>query len=193
MADAEALAITLQVARALEELGIRYLVGGSLASSFHGIPRSTQDADLVVDLRTEQIQLLLSRLQPDFYVDDERAREAVTHRRSFNLIHLASLFKVDLFVLKDEPYPQEEMRRRQPLELSMGSLVVASPEDTLLQKLLWYRAGNEVSERQWQDVLGILKVQRGRLDRAYLERWAESLDLTRLLSRATQESGYRGQ
>lgn len=184
MADFEALAVTAEVARALEQLGVPYFIGGSLASSFHGIPRASQDADLVADLRAEHVARFVERLSGRFYVDNERVHDAIRRRASFNLIHLASLFKIDVFVLKDEPLAHEELRRRQRIELPGGPLDIASPEDTILQKLLWYRLGSEVSERQWQDVLGVLKVKRGRLDLDYLRQWARRVGIEDLLDAA---------
>jgi hypothetical protein len=189
MAEAEEFAAVLRMARALDELGVPYFVGGSFASSHHGLPRSTQDADVVADLREEHVGPLLERLRGEFYVDDERARDAVARRASFNVIHLATMFKVDLFVLADEPHAREELARRQPLALAPGTLAVASAEDTLLHKLRWYRLGGGASERQWGDALGILKVQGRLLDRAYLDRWAADLGVADLLARAFAEAG----
>lgn len=192
MAELEALVVATRVVRALEDLGVSYLVGGSLASSVHGIPRASEDADLVADLRPEHIAPLVAKLRPEFYVDEERASTAVQRRASFNVIHLQTMFKVDLFVLKDEPFAREEMRRRQRLELPSGTLEVASAEDTILQKLLWYRLGSGVSERQWRDVLGILKVKRGRLDLGYLRLWADEMDLQDLLDQALTSASLHG-
>ncbi len=189
MAEIEALAVAMEVVQALAELGVEYLVGGSLASSVHGIPRASQDADLVVDLRPEHVAPLVAKLRAAFYIDDERARDAVRRRTSFNVIHLGTMFKIDLFVLKDEPLAREEMRRRQRLDLPSGTLEIASPEDTILQKLLWYRLGSGVSERHWRDALGILKVKRGTLDLEYLRHWAEQMAIGDLLEEALSESG----
>jgi hypothetical protein len=136
----------------------------------------------------------MAALGSRFYVDADRAREAVRRQSSFNVIELATMFKVDLFVLGDDPAAQEEMARSQRFELpeEAGELPVASPEDTVLQKLRWYRLGHEVSDRQWQDALGVLQVQGKRLDRAYLERGAVALRVQDLLERALREAGLEG-
>lgn len=185
MVQPEAFEACLPVIRAFEVLDVDYLVGGSLASSFHGTPRSTLDVDLVADLKTAHGPLLVARLGDAYYADPERITLAIAKRSSFNVIYLRTMFKVDVFVLGDDPLAREEMRRRQRIDLGDGTEVdVASAEDVVLQKLLWYRLGNEVSDRQWNDLLGVIRVRGDQLDRPYLHRWAEHLGLTDLLRRA---------
>lgn len=190
MAD-DALRATLVVVATLEELGLDYLIGGSLASSLHGIPRSTQDADVVVDLPLSRVGELVAALAGRFYIDEEMARDAVLRASSFNVIHLPTMFKVDLFVLGSDPMSRTELARRQRYQVgaNLTEVFVASAEDTILQKLIWYRRGNEVSDRQWQDVLDVLRVQGRRLDHGYLERWADELGLRRLLDEARSAAG----
>jgi hypothetical protein len=182
--------VATRVARALEALGLRYLVGGSLASSLHGLPRSSYDADILAEIPASRIDQLVRLLEADFYIDGEMIRHALRHRISFNLIHYDSGFKVDVFLLTDDPLLQEEMRRRQTQDVGDpdGPLYFATAEDMILQKLAWYRAGGETSERQWTDVLGILKVQGEALDLDYVRRWAERRGLAELVSRAIAES-----
>lgn len=192
MALADALRATLEVVRVLDELEVPYLLGGSLASSLHGIPRSTQDADLVADLAPRHVAPLVARLQPAFYIDDERALEAIAGRSSFNIIHLETMTKVDIFPLKPDPLSRREMERRQLVTLAEepdASLWVASAEDIILQKLAWFELGGGVSERQWQDVLGVLKVRRGELDIEEMRRDAEEAGLGALLRRALDDAG----
>lgn len=187
----EALRTCLDVARVLERLDIPYVVGGSLASSLHGIPRSTNDADLAVELGQEKVRPLVEALEGRYYVDEERARDAVRRQASFNVIELATMFKVDLFVLGAGPLDREELARRQRIELpeSGDEVEVASAEDTVLQKLHWFQIGRGVSDRQWQDLLGVLQVQGSRLDRQYLDRGAGLLGVEDLLRRALREAG----
>ena len=190
MALNEPYAVTLRVARALERLGLRYLIGGSLASSLHGFPRSTNDADLLAEIPGARVDQLVAELAQDFYVDGDMIRDAIRRGASFNLIHLSTMFKVDVFVLTRDPLLQEEMRRRSEHALQPDSperAWFASAEDTVLHKLDWYKKGGCTSERQWQDLIGVIKVQGAELDLAYLRGWAPSLDVAELLERALAE------
>ncbi|MEW6753800.1 MAG: nucleotidyl transferase AbiEii/AbiGii toxin family protein [Candidatus Latescibacterota bacterium] len=190
----QVLEVTLLVTQTLERLGIPYLVGGSLASSLHGIPRATQDVDIVAAVRREHVASLVAALQASFYIDAEMIREAIGRGSSFNVIHLASLFKVDLFVARDDVPAHQQMERRQTHVISeqpRRELMVASPEDTVLHKLRWYRMGDEVGERQWSDVLGVLRVRGAALDAEYLLRTAALMGVADLLERALGEAGMR--
>jgi len=192
VAPEEGFQVVLEVARVLDRLGVPYAVGGSLASSLHGIPRSSQDGDLVADLRAEHVQPFTAAIANLFYVSPERVLQAVQHRSSFNIVHLKTAIKVDIFVLSSEPLSLQEMARRQvlPVPGEPGTtLYVASAEDTVLQKLLWYRKGNMVSDRQWNDILGVLKVQRADLDFNYLKEWAAQTGVDDLLKKALEEAG----
>jgi hypothetical protein len=188
----EILAITLRVAEELERLGVVYAVGGSLASSLHGIPRATQDVELVADLRPEHIPALAATLRESFYLDEEAMEEAVRLRASFNVIHLETLFKVDIFVAKNDVATRQELQRRQAYVVADDPprvLVVVSAEDIVVQKLHWFRLGDEVSERQWLDALGVLRVQGAHIDTAYLLRVASLLGVEDLLRRACSDAG----
>jgi hypothetical protein len=177
---------------AFEQLGVTYHIGGSVASSAHGIPRTTADIDLVADLREEQVKPFVERLQEAYYADERMIRRAIMQRASFNLIHLATMLKVDVFIPKERAFDREAARRASPHALDEAEnarlFYLASPEDVILAKLEWYRAGGEASERQWSDVLGVMKVQAQALDRDYLERWAGQLGLSDLLARAMEEA-----
>lgn len=190
MAD-ETLRAALAVVEALEQAGVRYCLGGSLASSLHGVPRSTQDVDVVVDLPQERVAALLEAFGDRFYADPERVRDAVARRASFNVIHLETILKADLFVLGEDALGRSEMDRRTRHRLGGTEgpeIFVASAEDTVLQKLLWYRLGNEISDRQWRDLVEVLQVQGRRLDRAYLDRWAAEAGVEDLLAEALSEA-----
>ncbi len=172
-------------------LEIPYQVVGSLASSMHGIPRATMDVDIVADLRTDQIGEFVDQLKTDFYADAEMIKEALARQRSFNLIHYASSYKFDIFPLAGDEYSLTQFGRREFSETkSFGNPIkcaVASAEDTILNKLRWYRLGGETSERQWNDLRGIIRIQGERLDRSYLNTWAPRLEVADLLERLLHE------
>jgi hypothetical protein len=185
----EALAIALRVVRILESLGARAWIGGSLASSAFGIPRATQDADIVADLSVEAVPELIARLGGEFYADEERISQGVVKRTSFNVIHLPTMFKVDVFLLQDSPWARRQLERVRTLELPEPGIHIplTSPEDIILHKLLWFREGNRVSDRQWRDGLGVVQVQAGQLDLEYLVATARELELTDLLDELLAE------
>ena len=190
--NAEQIEVNLRIARVFEELGVPYFIGGSMASSVHGIYRATNDADFIADLKLEHVSALISSLGTDFYAAEDAIRTAVRQRQSFNLIHLNTMLKVDVFVMKTAPFSMEEMARRGLVPIGAPpapQLYVASPEDTVLSKLQWYRRAGESSDRQWGDILGVLKVQRETIDQDYLRRWAAALSISDLLERAFDEAG----
>ncbi len=181
-------AVALTVVRALDALGIASTIGGSIASSFAGEPRSTIDIDIVVALDERHIPALVAALSPEFYVDGDALQRAVRARTSANLIHQDTMLKVDLFVAGGTPLDAQQIARRQPVSVSDGrTIYVHPPEDILLQKLRWYRKGGGVSDRQWRDVRAIVRVQSARLDRDYLRRNAPILGVSDLLERALAE------
>jgi hypothetical protein len=188
---AEPLAITLLVIDAFDELKVPYLIGGSLASALHGTTRSTLDSDLVVELKAEQVPELVAMLEKDFYIDENMILDAIRLQSSFNIIHFRTMFKVDVFITKGRRFDRVQFHRRQLQTVANDperKIYVTTAEDIILAKLEWYRLGNEISERQWRDILGVLKVQAGRLDLDYLHKWAAELKVADLLQRALKES-----
>lgn len=187
----EPVTVTAKVTSVLEKLGVPYFIGGALASTLYGMVRTTQDADIITELRPGHIRALIDALKDEFYVDDEMIAEAVSHHSSFNIIHRESMFKVDVFIPLEREFIRKQFARARRETLSMApeiQAVVATAEDTLLAKLEWYRLGGEISERQWRDVLGLLKVQADALDFVYLRSTAEELNVQDLLERAMKEA-----
>jgi hypothetical protein len=175
----------------LEALGIPYMVAGSLASSFHGRPRTTHDADIVIDPAPEALDRLVEGLSAaGFYVDGGAAQAALGHRGQFNAIETTTAFKVDLIIRKDRPFSREELARRQPADLAGARRVMlATAEDTILSKLEWAKKGGG-SERQMGDVRGIFDVRGAELDHEYIERWAHILGVLDLwLDAAAKDDG----
>jgi hypothetical protein len=181
--------VAKHVADAFDQLGIRYCIGGSIASGIHGEYRSTNDADFVADILPEHIASLVRTLKGEFYIDPDMMRGALRVRGSFNLIHLHTAYKVDVYVPKNRLFDRVEIERSQlqPIPLADGVVwqaPVASAEDTVLAKLDWYRQGGEASDRQWRDIIYILRLREAELDMAYLRQGAAWLGVTDLLERA---------
>ncbi len=190
------LEVLLEVVAILDREGIPYMVGGSFASSIHGMPRMTQDADLVVDLNSSQLASFVSSVESDYYIDREAAFEALANRSSFNIIHLESMFKVDLFVLRNRAFDQDSFSRRRFLTIGdkgAAKVAICAPEEMVVTKLEWYESGNRVSDRQYRDVLGMIMVQTraGQFDRAHAEQLARELGLVELLAQALDDADSR--
>ena len=196
MSLSDTVAAIAPVVAEFERLEVAYYLGGSVASSAHGIPRMTLDVDLVADLALKHVAPLVEALQSAYYIDAGMISEAIAHHSCCNLIHLATMFKVDVFVLKDRRYDRVALERIQKKSLDLDNLsqqfFLASPEDVVLSKLEWFRLGEEVAQTQWRDVIGVMKVQENRLDRAYLVKWARELGVADLLERAWMEAGTPG-
>ena len=183
--------IAALVAGQLKRENVPYAVVGSLASSVHGVPRSTRDVDIVASLRKADINTFVEALGEDFYIDPGMVREATENHSSFNIIHLATMLKVDIFVVPPggAAHQQLEHARDYVVDIETGThFSVASAEDTVVHKLQWYRRGGEVSEQQWEDVIGILEVQSAQLDGKYLQKAAAQLGVEDLLRKAVEEA-----
>jgi len=195
MSDPELLAALGPVLRVLGGLGVRHFVGGSIASSAHGVARASVDGDVVAELEPSHVARFVSELRDFYYVPEDRVRDAVARRASFNVIHLETMLKVDVFVSRDRPFDRRAFERSRPASIGGSggaTLPVSSAEDVVLAKLEWYRKGGEVSERQWTDVMGVLQVTGGALDLRYLRHGAVELGVGDLLQRALEEADLAG-
>ncbi|MFC1852586.1 nucleotidyltransferase domain-containing protein [candidate division CSSED10-310 bacterium] len=191
MLFAEPLRIIQIVVDVLEDLKIPYFIGGSLASSLHGIPRATQDIDLIADLKLNKVHALEQALHKKFYIDEDMMKNAIKRNSSFNIIHLETMFKVDVFILKKDEGSLEEMKRRKAYQISdetSQELYLASAEDIILNKLYRYKLGGEVSDRQRNDAVGVIQVQGDNLDFDYLAKRAIDFEIEELLQIILRES-----
>ncbi len=181
-----------KVTSVFASLGIDYAVGGSFASSVYGEARATRDVDLIAAVAGRHAQALVSALGSEFYADLDQISAAIRTQGSFNLVHLDSMSKIDVYVVWRTEFGQAQLTRRRQTHVGTAAplgLYITSPEDTVLAKLDWYRQGGAVSDRQWRDVLGVLRVQGSSLDWGYLRDWAGRLELTNLLQHARAEAG----
>lgn len=181
-----AIDIALKVAGALTVVGAEYFVGGSLASSLQGEPRATNDIDFVIALPLGKVGDLRTELGADFEVDTDTLRDAVLRASCANAFYLPVVTKIDFFGRGYEPFDESEFSRRRPMIVTAAgeSLVVKSPEDTVLRKLLWFREGGEVSDKQWRDIVSVLQISGDKMDQTYLSGWASRLRVSELLERA---------
>jgi hypothetical protein len=165
-----------RISAALDHAGIAYMLTGSFASAHYGSPRSTQDIDLVIAATVEQLTSLVRNLPSDeYYVDLDAALEARRRESLFNIIDMATGWKIDLIFRKSRRFSQEEFARRQQINLQGLRLFVASAEDVIVAKLEWAKLAK--SQRQIDDVATILGLRWDVLDRSYLEGWISELDL----------------
>lgn len=192
MSGERVLAALCPVVDVFERLGIPYHIGGSVAASTFGESRSTMDVVLVAAIEFRDATPIADALRGTYYADAELILEAIRYRSSFNVIYLPQYFKVDVFIRQNTPYAQAAFARFSLAKLvSSGSpreFRFATPEDIVLQKLDWFRKGGEASERQWMDILGVLRVQGGRLDVDYMHRWSREIRVDDLLARAFAEA-----
>ena len=179
-------------AETLDRLKIPFVVGGSVASSVHGVPQATKAVDLIAGLEPRNIADLVAEIENEFYVDRDMIVQGLKRGRSFNIIHYATAYKFDIFPPGDGPYHQAQLERRAMETESLTGdehveVPLESPGDTLPSKISWFRPGGEVSDQQWNDMRGIVEIQGDRLDRAYLRRWAAHLRVDDLLERVLSQ------
>ncbi len=183
--------ILLFVAGVFDEIGARYVVVGSFASSVRGMVRATNDVDIVADLRGEQMSAFIARVKDEFYVSEPSVRRAITEKRSFNLIHFDSSFKVDVFIPPADGFGWQQLANRQAEQVepqSQMQIYVATAEDIILAKFLWFKQGGEVSTQQWTDILGVIKIRKEDMKGDYLREQAQKLGVTHLLECALAEA-----
>ncbi len=183
--------VTLLVINVFERLDISYLIGGSFASTAYGRVRTTQDVDIVASMEPNHVDAFVKALDSAFYVDEVMIRNALSSRTNFNLVHLETMFKVDIFLPKKRPFDQQQLARRVKRVIDKDSareVYFASPEDTILAKLEWYRLGGEESELQWRDIMGILRQRSDQLDIEYLKDSAKAMQIADLLERSLEET-----
>jgi len=177
--------------KTLEQLNVPYYIGGSIASSVYGISRATMDVDLVSELKSDHVKFLVQALQKDYFIDENMILDAIENKSSFNLIHLSTMIKIDVFISSGRMFDKTSFSRRKQDKLSEESdsvrVFLCSAEDIILSKLEWYKSGGSVSDRQWNDILGVIKVQGELLDKKYLLKWAEELGVEDLLEKAFTE------
>lgn len=190
MLPLDAMRVVRDVVAACEAVGIAYVLGGSMASTFHGLARFTADADLSVEPFPGREADFASSFGEDYYVSVDAIRQAIRDRSSFNVIHTGLGFKADIFVRKDRPFDFSLMARRRPESIDPNGppVPLVSAEDIVLLKLEWYRLGGESSDRQWNDVRNVLEAQADRLDDGYLDHWAAELGVLDLLGKARGEA-----
>jgi hypothetical protein len=183
--------VALLVGAAIEAVGGEYFVGGSVASSLQGEPRATNDIDIVVSMLSFRVRAFAETLGSDFDIDQAMVRDALSHGGSANIFYLPLVTKVDIFGVGSAVYDEVEFSRRHRVKVRRTGeeLWIKSPEDTVLRKLCWYREGGEVSEKQWRDVIEVLRVSKHEIDPAYLDSWAPRLGVTTLLARARADAG----
>ncbi len=168
------------------------MIGGSVASSLHGIPRQTTDLDLIIVLPEPAIEPFIAAAALEFYVSERAVREAVKRKLAFDLIHASTGFKVDVHVSGESEFDRAQLERAADAALpglEGHRIRVAGPEDVILRKLDVFRSGRKFADLQWYDLTGVMKVQGPRLEDDYLDRWAARLGLADLLARARRESG----
>lgn len=180
------------VIEAFNQLSIQYYIGGSVASSIYGMARATMDVDIIADIKEYHVSKLKQLFENEYYIDEDMIIGAIKTASSFNLIHFDTAYKIDVFIYKDEPHQRNAIERKVKDKFDdelEHEYYFSAPEDIIIAKLQWFVQGNKISERQWLDVIGVLKVQSNKLDLRYLETWSKKLGFYGLLKKAFSESG----
>ncbi|MCB8932698.1 MAG: hypothetical protein M9921_10255 [Fimbriimonadaceae bacterium] len=193
MNESFALVVLADVVARLEKLGSPYALGGSAASGVWGQPRYTNDFDINVALSEERGLEFLAAFTPDYLISESELLGALAIKDDYRMVqalHVEHVYKIDFFLVGDEPFGQSVLDRAKPVVLAEGlACMVQTPEDIVLNKLRWYESGNRASERQWNDAVQVLEVQASQLDVGYLREWATRLDVQALLEASFKEVG----
>lgn len=193
MSNSDVISALHPVINLLEELNIPYYIGGSIASSSLGISRATMDVDVITNLNTMHVERIVQQLNEEYYVDGEMIKDAIQHKSTFNVIHHQTTYKIDFFIAKSTEYQQsifERITRKKLVDKDdLINVFICAPEDVVLTKLIWYKERGGTSEKQWNDILGVLKIQRNNLDLEYLLHWAEKLSVKFELNKALNDAG----
>ncbi len=189
MTNPQDIVVLEKLTEVFEKLHIAYVVGGSMASSAYGTVRFTQDADITVEPFEHIAEKFFELLKADFYINRDTMYQALKNRNSFNIIHFATAFKIDIFIQADNDFQKQMLSRGRKLRLGNGDKEVSfvSPEDIILLKLDWFRQSGCTSQRQWSDVQGVLAGQAKSLDFEYLKNWSKKLQIDALLNKAIKE------
>lgn len=171
---------------ALDNTGIAYMLSGSIGSSFHGQPRATNDADIVIAPNEAQLYTFAQSLGKDYYVSLDAVRDALKHNSMFNVVDIQTSWKADFIICKKRAFSSEEFQRRQKVKIMGLNIWIVSPEDAILSKLEW--AKNTESNQQFQDALGVAVVQWGSLDSDYLHKWAGKLQVESSLEQLLKQA-----
>lgn len=190
MNNPQDIAVLEELTNVLDKLDIAYVVGGSMASSAYGQVRFTHDADITVEPFEPKVDKVFEILKDDFYISKEAMIQALSNQSSFNVIHLETAFKIDIFIRQNNEFQKQMLLRGRKLKLKQSEkeIIFVSPEDIILLKLDWFRQSDCTSERQLSDVIGVLSVQKEHLDFEYLKDWAKKLGLNDLLQKAISDS-----
>ncbi len=169
----------------LDQLNIPYIVTGALAASFYGLPRTTHDIDLMIELKQKHVAPLVKAFSKEFYISSKAVQEAISRSSVFNVIDSQSGLKIDFWIARPEAFDRERFLRRRQETVFDRSLWLPSPEDVILSKLLWHKESK--IDKHFVDAKGVWEVMIGSLDTSYLQDWATKLSVANSLVRLQEE------
>ena len=172
--------IVVQIVDALEAATIPYMLVGSFSSNLYGIPRSTKDADFVVQLGHVPLSDVIARLNPEFILEPQMSFETITGTYRYILRHSESAFTVEFFLLSDQPHDRERFTRKHRKMLAGRQPYLPTAEDVIITKLFWSRQGKRTKDVE--DVQSVIAVQQKNLDWDYIHRWCDTHSTRELLA-----------